>query len=244
MRIFISHSKNDTSIVSPLVGLIQKSLTLRSSDICCTSLPGYGFGAGYDIIQKMKEEIEKADVVIALLTQNSLKSYYVLFELGGRWILNKHLIPLLSPEVKFDEIKPISGKLAKYININTELMEFLETLAKILNLQLENPSSISNDIEELTKIVELNLRKSIGTSNLLPNELGILQSLVGDIIDEDGEIFKGKLQEIHKLSKRELDRILNNLLKRKLICDHENTHVSITARGIRVLTNVGAILLN
>ena len=89
MRVFVSHSNKDKELASRVVELLRRALNLRSDDIRYTSEAGYGLPAGANIEQSLRQDVRDADVLIGLLTPNSLSSIYVIFELGARWGMNK-----------------------------------------------------------------------------------------------------------------------------------------------------------
>lgn len=96
LDIFISHSGKDAQTARLLVDLIKAALNLHSSQIRCTSLDGYGFSGGTAIDEQLRKEVHGCKVLIGLLSENSIQSAYVLFELGARWGASKPLIPLLT----------------------------------------------------------------------------------------------------------------------------------------------------
>ena len=75
---------------------MRKSLNLRSTDIRCSSVDGYRLPGGVPTDQSLRAEVHDAELVIGLITPNSLKSIYVSFELGARWGANRPMIPLLA----------------------------------------------------------------------------------------------------------------------------------------------------
>ena len=85
MKIFISHSSFDVEFAKLLIDLMRKSLNLRSTDIRCSSVDGYRLPGGVPTDQSLRAEVHDAELVIGLITPNSLKSIYVSFELGARW---------------------------------------------------------------------------------------------------------------------------------------------------------------
>jgi hypothetical protein len=85
LKIFISHSSHDEDLVRALVSLLQQALHLPSRSIRCTSVDGFRLAGGDNIDETIRREVFDARCVIAVLTPQSVKSFYVLFELGARW---------------------------------------------------------------------------------------------------------------------------------------------------------------
>ena len=96
MKVFISHNSKDEELAKILVNLLQKSMRLSSYDIRCSSVDGYRLIGGVAVDETLRIEVHDAELVIGLITPDSLKSLYVAFELGARWGISKPMIPLLA----------------------------------------------------------------------------------------------------------------------------------------------------
>ena len=96
MRVFISHSSNDIRVAELLIDLLRKALNLKSEEIRCTSVDGYGMPGGASVDETLRVEVHDAELLIGIVTPASLKSAYVMFELGARWGAGKRMIPLLA----------------------------------------------------------------------------------------------------------------------------------------------------
>ena len=72
MRIFISHSNIDSKIARILVNLLLRALPLSDDDIRCTSVDGYRMPSGVPIDQALRDEVHNSDLVIGLITPNSI----------------------------------------------------------------------------------------------------------------------------------------------------------------------------
>jgi len=83
--VFISHSSQDIEVVKALIGLLRSALNIPNGRIRCTSVPGYALDPGAYVDGTLRREIKESAAFIALITPASLKSIYVLFELGARW---------------------------------------------------------------------------------------------------------------------------------------------------------------
>lgn len=104
VRIFISHSSKDEDITQALVELLESSFELQQNDIRCTSLSGYKLPTGAHTSIKLKDEIKNSDIVIGVITLNSIGSHYVLFELGASWGLDISTFPVIAKGVDFDSL--------------------------------------------------------------------------------------------------------------------------------------------
>src|SRR5688500_1138362 len=93
--IFLSHSSRDSELAKALVELFRAAFSLPAKRIRCTSVSGYKLPAGADTDEQLRKETVEARVLLGLITELSVDSAYVLFELGARWGAKKFLAPLL-----------------------------------------------------------------------------------------------------------------------------------------------------
>ena len=97
IKVFISHATADEPLAAALVDLFQSALPLPAAAIRCTSVTGYCLRGGTDIDERLRREVGDANAFIGIISYQSLRSPYVLFELGARWGATRHLIPVLAP---------------------------------------------------------------------------------------------------------------------------------------------------
>lgn len=153
MRVFISHSSLDEEVTRILIDLLRQALNLKSEDIRCTSIDGYRLPAGVSTSEALRQEVHEATLVIGLITPNSIKSAYVLFELGARWGADKAMIPLLASGTKPDHLE---GPL-KEINVldcseDGQVHQLLEDAAKHLQCQIDSASSNTKLVKQLVEV--------------------------------------------------------------------------------------------
>lgn len=83
--IFISHSSADEKVAKALIDLLRAAFRIETNKIRCTSVAGYKLEAGAHTETELRREVQQARVFIGILSEISLESAYVLFELGARW---------------------------------------------------------------------------------------------------------------------------------------------------------------
>ena len=141
IRIFISHSHSDEIIAKKLVDYLFAALTVEDADIRCTSVVGHKLPPGTNIESQLKKDINGDIALIGLLTQNGLRSQWVLFELGAAWGSGKLVIPILGPLANKDDLP---GPLKSYIPVSIEDKE----VAFALNDMIHELASNLNEIGE------------------------------------------------------------------------------------------------
>ena len=109
--IFIAHSHSDRELAEALRSLLEQALDLGPKEIRVTSLQGGKLPIGSDISRKLRQDIIAARVVLVLVTPDSVRSEYVLFELGASWVLDKRAYPLLGHGTTDDDLPgPFKGR--------------------------------------------------------------------------------------------------------------------------------------
>lgn len=152
MRIFISHSSNDVEVAKALVDLLRKALNLRSDEIRCTSVDGYRMQAGVPVDERLRTEVYEAELLIGIITPTSLRSAYVMFELGARWGAEKPMIPLLASGVTPEHLGgPLAGINALEAHQSGQVHQLLQDAAGYLNTTLDHPSSYTTAVGELVR---------------------------------------------------------------------------------------------
>ncbi|MEM6737152.1 MAG: toll/interleukin-1 receptor domain-containing protein [Bacteroidota bacterium] len=134
--IFISHSSSDREKVEILIGILRSALNLEPKQIRCTSVPGYKLTGGSSTDETLRQEIVDCKVFLGVLTENSIISTYVLFELGARWGLNKPMKPIVCEPSLSKVVKgPLTGLHCLNGSLITDVIQLVEECAAILNIQ-------------------------------------------------------------------------------------------------------------
>lgn len=93
--VFISHSHHDEKLAEALVDyLVERSIS--PNKIRCSSHPAHQTWPG-DIPAELRKDMRASQVVFAIISKSSLKSGWVLGEIGAAWVLEKKIIPILAP---------------------------------------------------------------------------------------------------------------------------------------------------
>ncbi|WP_196159794.1 toll/interleukin-1 receptor domain-containing protein [Reinekea sp. G2M2-21] len=152
IKIFVSHAAADEKLASALVDCIFSCMVLDDEEVRCTSVPGHKLPIGGDSASILRDELSKTGVVVGLLTQNSISSSWVLFELGATWGARKNLQPLLADDVDYAELPgPLSGCHAGKLAEKNDLVQFFEELRKVIGAKARSAAKIDAAINQLIK---------------------------------------------------------------------------------------------
>ena len=153
MKIFISHCSNDVKLAGQLIELMLSALRLEPEDIRCTSVDGFRMKGGVDSDETLRKEVLEAPVFIGLISQDSIKSIYVLFELGARWGAKLKLVPLLAPGLSPSALEgPLSGLNALSCSSRSQLHQLMGEISEILGVEKTNPEIYEKYIDRIKSI--------------------------------------------------------------------------------------------
>ena len=108
--------------------------------------------AGVTVDDTLRAEVYKTELLIGLITPNSLKSAYVMFELGARWGAEKSMIPLLALGATPSDLGgPLAGINALDGSKDAQVHQLLEDAAGYLGVTLRKSSAFANVVSELVQ---------------------------------------------------------------------------------------------
>jgi hypothetical protein len=163
LDIFISHSSRDADIARALIELIRTALNIEANKIRCTSVSGYKLTVGVSTDDQLKKEIFDSKVFIGIISQNSLNSAYVSFELGARWGNELPLVPLITNKLGAKLLEgPLQNINALNSCIRTDVLQLITDLGNYLNKTPEQPSVYEDKVNAL---VELSLKDTLPTNS-------------------------------------------------------------------------------
>lgn len=193
IRIFISHNSKDKELASALIKLLRTAMSINNEEIRCTSVPGYGLSLGADTDEEIKKEVKESEILIGLLTPNSLQSSYVLFELGARWAMERFFIPILSKGADFSDLPdPIRSKNAIKLDQSSNIHDLLQDISDELKTTLSKVSVYQKEIDLLLAIAQNKVKKKV-----IPNGNN---ETIGSQLDElvRSEIKKKRIEKMLK----------------------------------------------
>jgi hypothetical protein len=165
MKIFISHSSRDkwaARKIAQEIGTLKAETFLDEKDI----------ETGESIDHSIKKHLKNSDHFLLLLSPASVKSEWVLIELGGALALGKTIIPILL-YVGANEIpKAISLKLARDIN---DIEKYYDEVRQKIGIRIAKsaPSPIAKKQTTQTKTKQFKIGEKI---KIAPQKPAILTS--------------------------------------------------------------------
>lgn len=146
MDVFISHSSKDATVAEAVVKLLRAALDLAPSGIRCTSVAGYKLPLGADTDEQLKREVSDSKVFVAILTPTSIKSPYVVFEMGARWGKGLFIGPLLARGVTMKDIGPVSAINTLHATKEPDLHQFLVDVGQQLARPVNNAAAYLSEL--------------------------------------------------------------------------------------------------
>jgi TIR domain len=89
MRIFISHASQDREIVEKLADLLVLGASVSKADIFCTSIAGLGVPNGDQFVNVILDQLNLADLIIAVLSESYFESPFCIAEVGAAQVRKK-----------------------------------------------------------------------------------------------------------------------------------------------------------
>ena len=152
MKVFVSHSSVDKAVAEAFVELVRTALNLSSKDIRCTSVAGFKLPAGAHSNEQLRTEVFGCELFIALLSPASIKSVYVMFELGARWGTKRHLAPIMVAGTQPGDLKaPLSGIHSIDGTSESDLHQLLTEMGTELSLPVEGAATYIKALRAFVK---------------------------------------------------------------------------------------------
>jgi TIR domain/Hypothetical protein (DUF2513) len=156
IEIFVSHSQHDQDLAKALIELLMEALNIPRTGIRCTSVIGHQLRGGAAIEPRLRQEINESRIFVGLLTPSSLKSTYVMFELGARWGIEKYWYLI---KARGTEIGDLQGPLPAYYvpdaSSESDLAQMVEAFAMELATVPQNLAVFQERIKTVVRVANL-----------------------------------------------------------------------------------------
>lgn len=155
LDIFISHSSVNRNIAAKLIQALKFSMNIKTDKIKCTSVNAYMLKGGRDINFQLLDAVKNSRLVLGIISKDSVKSHYVLFELGARWGLELPFKLLVFNDEDYSILKgPLSNTHIINISKQAEVLKLIEEIASDLEFELENSTVYIDSITELIESIK------------------------------------------------------------------------------------------
>ncbi|HYG79377.1 MAG TPA: toll/interleukin-1 receptor domain-containing protein [Pyrinomonadaceae bacterium] len=157
-KVFISHRHKDEKLVSALVDCIRAYFSIEKKDIRCTSVRPYRLPVGENTGDRLRDEITDAEVVLGILTTDTLESSYVAFELGSAWGQRVWTCPLLARGADQGHIPdPIRGLSPLFLSKEGDchqLLSDMEGFTSLVKRKGFNKQELEKKIRGLVRVAK------------------------------------------------------------------------------------------
>ena len=136
-RVFITHSSLDQELAERIVGALRLATDVDESRIFCSSIEGYGITAGQDFLQYILDQLQNTPLVLPLITPAYLDSRFCQWELGGAWVLEVDMVPILVEPVRPEQLEgPLHNRQVVKVNragLNTLVDRIAKSIGSYVN---------------------------------------------------------------------------------------------------------------
>ncbi len=155
IKLFVSHSSEDEVLAKAFVDCLEGCLVVPGNTIRCTSVVGYKLDPGDDSADVLRENLEYCSMVIGLLTEKSLKSGYVVMELGAAWGLRKITSAVLAPGVDYSRIPgPLRQRHAAKAANSEDVASLMAAISKNVALPTKDPVRFMSAVNTFAKVAQ------------------------------------------------------------------------------------------
>jgi len=204
-NIFISHDSSDETVAIELKKFLENIFLNASVYVSGRDLQG-----GQTWIENIKLSLKTSQVIISIITKESINNNWIYFETGAGFTEDKS-IPLLADNLKFSDLKPPLSLLQSRTLTKVGIEAIVSDIASKLNLRI--PKHLTG-LDELLSESDIfftlrnfeSIKPKVSESNPVV-EIKEITPLIAKISDNDPEIE----DEYNNTVKRTID-----LIKRKI----------------------------
>lgn len=154
-KIFISHRHKDEPVAEALVSLLEVAFDIRQEDIRCTSVQPYTLPIGSRTSERLRQELAHAEVVLGLISPDTMESRYVLVELGAAWGQDKPTFPLLTSGASYDHVPaPLNERHCISVEDLNNCLQMIEELEQVTSLKRKTQSADRLLLREVNNLTQ------------------------------------------------------------------------------------------
>ena len=127
-NIFVSHAAADKALVDPFVStVLQLGCEVPKASIFFSSRRSTGVPSGTDLSSYVRGKVQKADLVVAIISPTFQSRPYCAAELGAAWGVTNKLFPILTPGMRRTDLDGVLPTLlTQYLDESEALDELHE----------------------------------------------------------------------------------------------------------------------
>jgi hypothetical protein len=169
--IFISHKESEKKIAESLVDFLKSSLEINDNEIRCTSVAGYQLKFEGTIPDQLKRDIRSSKVIIALLTEESLESKWIMFEIGASWALGKKVVPILGMGLNHENLPgPLGSRPGIFIGEPDSSIRMKDAIKEIAKSIQKQEKTGGGPEDKLKKFITQFRRKKSNAPSVTKNQ--------------------------------------------------------------------------
>jgi DNA-binding MarR family transcriptional regulator len=236
-KVFISHSHKNRDAAKALVDLLLSGLSLDDADIRCTSVPGHQLPFGKTIAELLKGDINQAPVVIGLISAESQRADWVLFELGAAWGLGRDIFPILGPGIEIRDLPGPLGTLPCVVveadDASSRMSDLMQQLNKDLGVGFKTGGKVQANLEAFLNCYKMSSEKSLqasGNKSSPANEEEVVLLVIWKLAESEYHQYGYSLETIAQrsnLSIPKCEHVLDTLIKKNFV-ERKTYHGAIT----------------
>jgi hypothetical protein len=215
--VFISHAVADAPVAKAFVNLLESGIGVSPENIFCTSNKGQGIRPGSEFKSSIRENLDDATIVIALISENYYNSPFCMCELGGSWLQAKDFIPILIPPIRFGDMKAVLvGLQALRIQIAEDLDELRDELSDRLRFKPLPTPRWNEKRDEFLKALPKKLQKIPPSPIVQREQLEKSEAIIAEyknILINTQEENKKLKKTIDKLKKAKDSKEVTNIVR-------------------------------
>jgi ABC-type phosphate/phosphonate transport system substrate-binding protein len=152
--IFISHSSEDKELADHIIQFLELSLSMENKSFFCSSLPERSDPGGIPITESILSNIEKAHLIIGVITSASLQSKWVIPELSAAWGMKKWIIPVVV-DVGIEQLPDwIKSLIIIDIKDKQQMLKLVDDIGKRCGYEVKSIAKSSMAVEKLMEFVK------------------------------------------------------------------------------------------
>jgi hypothetical protein len=155
LKLFVSHAAEDSAVASRLVDLLKTSLSLNDAEILFTSRVSNGLQPGETVSVGLRAALSRSQIVLALVSPETVRSVYSLIEIGGAWCRDVLLLGVVRESHRKSLKSPLNEIHSMSLDDRESLEKLIETLRQKLNRPLPaDPDTYSRKVDQLIKQIQ------------------------------------------------------------------------------------------